>query len=317
MTDLRTATHAFLNGVKQNPDLFTFHGTDKLSCAVNVLHDVFNDAALVVDVAKKKQKKIKKKALVVDVEHETRQAQASCTAVWTQSISYHAELIEKACPKWELYRETLADDIPIRKEMVNKFPAYGSVGELSAKLKEQLNFVKAIQSDGFGTIVDPNVYKKGRHMVDFGVESVAFAFFLRNHCLEFPTFKNVPMLAAAVHKVRAELRSTRVTLTSQMQKLLDQWEDGTLLQHPAPQQHPAPATYVKEASYVYTPVSSVPPPEASSKDGAKPASSGVKRPSPDDGAPEDPDPEPFNKSSKLRDLIAGARRKNIGDVKVG
>ena len=64
MTDLRTATHAFLNGVKQNPDLFTFHGTDKLSCAVNVLHDVFNDAALVVDVAKKKkQKKNQKKSI--------------------------------------------------------------------------------------------------------------------------------------------------------------------------------------------------------------------------------------------------------------
>ena len=288
MTDLRTASNAFLVAVKQDSDLFTRAGTDKLHCAV--LHDVFNDAAL-----------------AVDVEHETWQAQASCTAVWTQSILCHAELIEKACPKWELYRETLADDIPIRKEMVHKFPAYGSVGELSAKLKEQLNFVKAIQRDGFGSIVDPSVYKKGRDMVDFGVESVAFAFFLRNHCLEFPKFKNVPMLATEVHKVRMELKSTRVTLTPQMQKLLDLWEDGTLLQQQdgvpgataLPVPVPVPVSVTEADAAPATPAS------ASCPDLAP--SSGVKRPAPEDGAL---DPSEPAKKTKLRDMIANAKRKN-------
>ena len=114
---------------------------------------------------------------------------------------------------------------------MENFPAYNSVGGISQKLKEQIVYAKTVQKDNFGAVIEPNIFNYAKSMIDLAVESVAFSFLLRHHVQEFPKISNLPTLVLAVGEVRAHLRNTKVTLTKQMLTVLDNWEDGTFLQH--------------------------------------------------------------------------------------
>ena len=83
--NLRLSSHDFAVFVKGHPALFS-PLDDPLHC--DVLHNIVNDANL-----------------AFDIEHESKAVQGFLSSTWSQALEESAIMIDKACPKWSLFRE--------------------------------------------------------------------------------------------------------------------------------------------------------------------------------------------------------------------
>ena len=114
--------------------------------------------------------------------------------------------------------------VPLVKQLVDNAD-YRKIGPLCTALQGQLKIVKSLRGD----FLDAAVLKNAQRMCDFGVETVAYTFFLWNVLQEWPrTLKALPVMKKAVKDMRADMAKTKAALSEEMEKLLEQWESGEM-----------------------------------------------------------------------------------------
>ena len=137
--------------------------------------------------------------------------------------------LERGCPDWQGARESLCgNDAMVQQLLDNKH--YNELGPLAQELKAQLQLVKSIHADRCGFVINPITMKACAAKCDMAVETVAFTFFFFAIKRQFPdSCTNLPYTRKAVKELRAELAKTCVTLTKEMNQILEDYDAGEYL----------------------------------------------------------------------------------------
>ena len=143
---------------------------------------------------------------------------------WSQDLRTLSETIFECCPKWTLHRESLCSNAEMKAALLaNKH--YGTLAPVSQELRSQIQMVKQVQPP----LVEASLTKRANYMVDLGVETVAFTYFISKTKKFADEVKNLPQAKAAVEALKCELTKTKVKLTDEMTTLLDDWMSGAKL----------------------------------------------------------------------------------------
>jgi hypothetical protein len=144
---------------------------------------------------------------------------------WSLDLRTLSDTIYECCPKWTLHRESLCSNAEMTNELLaNKH--YGSLAPLSQELRSQLQLIKQMQPPLVEAYLTASLTKRANYMVDLGVETVAFTFFVSKTRKFADEVKNLPQAKAAVEALKTEMSKTKVKLTAEMTTLLDDWMSG-------------------------------------------------------------------------------------------
>lgn len=159
---------------------------------------------------------------------DTREVLGKFAARWAADIKKLVGALQQACPQWSSFRETLLDNTSMVEEMCSN-PRYGQIGPLQQQLNRLVRFIKHVHADRRGALVDAELMKTAKDTADFGVETVAFTFFLYKVTRSWKDIVNVAVASKAVETLRKELAPSGIVLTAQMESHLQAWARGDFL----------------------------------------------------------------------------------------
>ncbi|CAK0899474.1 unnamed protein product [Prorocentrum cordatum] len=151
--------------------------------------------------------------------------QSRFAETWTKDLESLCEQVEASCPNYAPVRESLlSNDVMI--ETLTNNPKYGGIGKLTSLMKEYRRLVKVLHADRQPALISAEVTKKTKELIDLGVETVAFTFFIWKVKVAWKDVVNPTLAKKNVEQLRLELKPSGVTLTQQMEDYLKAWGDG-------------------------------------------------------------------------------------------
>ena len=165
---------------------------------------------------------------VTSTSAESNRIQSWFGCSWASDLSAITTAIRDMCPEWEPYEENLLKRKDIVDQLVDN-PYYTKIGPLANEGQRQIKLIKQMHRDNKGSLVDVGLAKSASEAVEFGKKTVAYTFVCFHTTREWIKIQNKAVAKNSVVDLRAALKPSKVTLTSQMEKVLEMWANGEMI----------------------------------------------------------------------------------------